>query len=323
MTSKKIISICLCFVLIIMTFSSCKVSNDDSQKKIAVIVKSEDSDFWDCVKGGVYSAATEYNVSVSFEGPENEEDYDAQNEMIDKAIEDGVDAIVLSAINYTNSVEQVNLAAKKGIKIVAIDSAVDSAMVSLFIGTDNFEAGQAAGSAVINGFTGDEKIYIGLVNYSEGTDNGQQREQGFKQYISQFPNAEIVSTVNVSCNVDSATAGALTLLKESPQINVLVGFNEWMTLGIGNAVKQTGASDDVMCVGFDTNVVSIGMLETGEMDALIVQNPFAIGYLGIKSAFELVSGQIAQAGDIYTSVTTVTGENLFDDDIQKILFRFK
>ena len=64
------------------------------------------------------------------------------------------------------------------------------------------------------------------------------------------------------------------------------------------------------------------MLETGEMDALIVQNPFAIGYLGVEKAAALISGEISQSDDIYTDVTTVTKENLFDDDIQKILFRF-
>ena len=65
------------------------------------------------------------------------------------------------------------------------------------------------------------------------------------------------------------------------------------------------------------------MLETGEMDALIVQNPFAMGYFGVEKAAALISGKNIHSGDIYTDVTTVTKENLFDDDIQKILFRFK
>ena len=76
-------------------------------------------------------------------------------------------------------------------------------------------------------------------------------------------------------------------------------------------------------VGFDSNITSVSMLETGEMDALIVQNPFAMGYLGVQKAAELISGEPTDGNTLYTTVTTVTKENLFDADIQKILFRFK
>ena len=59
------------------------------------------------------------------------------------------------------------------------------------------------------------------------------------------------------------------------------------------------------------------------MDALIVQNPFAMGYLGVEKAAALISGESLESGEIYTDVTTVTKQNLFDDDIQKILFKFE
>ena len=65
------------------------------------------------------------------------------------------------------------------------------------------------------------------------------------------------------------------------------------------------------------------MIETGEMNALIVQNPFAIGYLGVEKATALISGDNVGEGNLYTDVTTVTKDNLYDDDIQKMLFRFK
>ena len=118
------------------------------------------------------------------------------------------------------------------------------------------------------------------------------------------------------------TAAAKRLLTQDPRINVIVGFNEWMTLGVGNAVKMLGLSERVRAVGFDSNVTSVSMLETGEMDALIVQNPFAMGYLGVEKAAALISGEPSDGDTLFTSVTTVTNEKLFDADIQKILFRF-
>ena len=175
----------------------------------------------------------------------------------------------------------------------------------------------------MDGFSADSEIIIGLVNYNANTDNGNQREKGFREYIGTVSNARIAASVTAESNEKSATAAAEKLLKQNPRINVIVGFNEWMTLGVGNAVKNLGLSKKVRSVGFDSNLISVGMLETGEMDALIVQNPFAIGYLGIEKAAALISGESLPSREIYTDVTTVTKENIFDNDIQKILFRFQ
>ena len=320
MNFKKTVSLILAFV---MTVCLCACTKPDSKKYIAVIAKAVNSDFWHKVNNGVLSAATEYNVTVTFAGPENEEDYNAQNALIEQAVKDGADAIVLSAIDYNNSVDTVNAAIRKGVKVITIDSDVNSDAVSLFIGTDNIAAGEAAGKAAVYGFADEAEIIIGLVNYNADTDNGNQREKGFREYISTVSNARIAASVTAESNTESATAAAERLLKQNPDINVIVGFNEWMTLGVGNAVKNLGLSKNVRSVGFDTNLTSISMIETGEMDALIVQNPFAMGYLGVEKAAALISGESLESGEIYTDVTTVTKQNLFDDDIQKILFKFE
>ncbi len=322
MKFSRLISLVLCFALL-LTACACSGEKTAEKKQIAVIAKAVDSDFWHNVKNGVESAATEYNVSVTFEGPENESDYEEQNRLIKQAIDDKVDAIVLSAIDYSKSNDIVDEAARSGIKVVTIDSDVGSKNRSLFIGTDNREAGISAAKAAVEGFDSETLINIGLVNYNADTDNGNQREAGFREYIETVPNAKVVATVTAESNSQSATLSAMSLLENNPQVNVLVGFNEWMTLGVGYAIKQTAAADRVRGIGFDTNVVSVGMIETGEMNALIVQNPFAIGYLGVEKATALISGDNVGEGNLYTDVTTVTKDNLYDDDIQKMLFRFK
>ena len=319
MSFKKIISAALTLVLL-LSLSAC--GKTDGKKYVAVIAKAVDSDFWHNVKNGVDFAATEYNVTVTFEGPENEEDYEAQNDLIETAVKNGAGAIVLSAIDFNQSVEAVNAAVRAGVKVITVDSNLNSDAVSLFIGTDNIAAGKAAGKAATDGLAPEANIYIGIVNYNADTDNGNQREEGFKEYIGFFNNAKIIASVTAESNEESATAAAKRLLTQEPRINVIVGFNEWMTLGVGNAVKELGLGEKVRAVGFDSNVTSVSMLETGEMDALIVQNPFAMGYLAVEKAAVLISGKPTDGDTLYTSVTTVTKENLFDSDIQKILFRF-
>lgn len=316
------IAFLLALSLFCLPLAAC-YGNSDKVPQIAVIVKAVDSDFWHAVRSGVDSAATEYNVSVTFEGPENEEDYEAQNRMIADAVKNGADVIVLSAIDYDKNAAAVNDAVRSGVKVITIDSNVNSPLVSLFIGTDNYEAGAAAARAAVDFTPADgAKIRVGLVNYLTDTANGQRREEGFRACLAGIANAEIVATVTADSNEASATAGARELLTAHPEINVLVGFNEWMTLGVGNAIRELGCSDRVRSIGFDSNVVSVGMLESGEMDALIVQNPFAIGYLGVRNAAALATGDDVGSAPISTAMTTVTQANMFDADIQKILFRY-
>ncbi len=321
MKTNKLLSMLLCIPLLVFSVSAC-ADRKEEKSKIAVIVKALDSDFWHRVKNGVDSAAAEYNVDVTFDGPENEEDYANQNKLIMSAVQNGADAIVLSAIDFEKSADTVNKAAEKGVKIIMIDSNVNSKQVSMFIGTDNEEAGRKAGKAAVGCVPDGEKLNIGLINYYKSTENGIQRENGFRSYIDGVSDADITVSVNVNSNTQSVVSAITALLAENPQINVLVGFNEWMTLGIGTAIQNLGLKGKVHGVGFDANTVAVSMLESGEIDTLIVQNPFAIGYLGVQNAAELISGKSISQKEIYTDTVAINKENLFDKDIQKMVFRF-
>lgn len=306
-----------------MVFAGCSSSATQGQKYVAVIAKSVNSDFFRNMKNGVESAATEYNVRVTFEGPENEEDYLSQNALIANAVKNGADAILLSSIDYHKTNDTVNEAVKNGVKVITVDSGISSELVSQFIGTDNRAAGKTAGLAAVSGFASEAKIFIGIVNCTEETDNGKQREEGFREAIAAVPNAEITAIAVTDSNTESAKEGALKLLREHPQINVLVGFNEWLTLGVGEAIRESEAARRVRGIGFDTNVLSVSMLETGEMNTLVVQNPFAIGYLGVMNAARLIGGETLDSPEFYTEVLVVNKENMFDEDVQKLLFRFQ
>lgn len=287
--------------------------------EIAVIVKSTTSDFWQNVRSGVVAAATEYNVNVTFSGPDSEEDYAAQNAMITAAVARGADAIVISAIDYERSADAVNAAAAAGVKIITIDSGVDTDRADSFIGTDNREAGRLAGAAALE--AGGKEAVIGLVSCYPASENIREREEALRGYIEKN-GGRIAASVSVASDAESAAEGALGLLRENPDVNVIVGFNEWATLGVGRAIREAGLSDSVAAIGFDRNIVSVAMLESGEMDTLLVQNPFAIGYLGVQSAVELLSG-IKIESKIKTSTTVITRENMFDNENQRILFRLE
>ena len=310
----------LMICLVSNLFSACGINDKHSKIDVAVIAKSTTSSYWKTTFAGANAAGAEYNLELTFEGPENEEDYEMQNQMIRNAIERGVDAIVFSAVDYNGNTEAVNEAVEAGVKVVVIDSDVNSGLVSCRISTDNYKAGQMVGEAVLSG--PEHKLQVGIVNFDEKSENGQQRENGFRDLVADNERVTIVASINVNSATEEAKAATIQMLKENPQINILVTFNEWTSLGVGYAVQELDLADETRVVAFDSNVVSVGMLETGEVDALIVQNPYAMGYLGVEYAWKLIKGEAVPETHIDTTTTLITRENMFNPENQKVLFPF-
>ena len=228
------------------------------KKKVVFLTKSMDSSFWQSAYAGAGAASAEYNLDLVCEGPDGdgEEDYEKNAEAIDRA-------------------------AKAGIRIVVVDSPVNSEAVECYIGTDNYEAGCMAGEEVLGNPA--ENLNIGIVNFDKSTENGQLREKGFRDTVLNDDRANITASINVKSTITDAREGT----------------------------------------AFDSNVKSIGMLEKGNVDALIVQNPYAMGYLGIEQINTLLNGQKPEKKETATSSILVTRENMYDDKSQKALFSFE
>lgn len=316
----------LCYVFGIRTMFRNLRGNEPEEREgsrpyVALIAKSTTSAFWKSVFAGANAAGTEYNLTVTYDGPENEEDYQTQNQMVEDAVEAGAEVIIFSAVDFNANAEAIDAAARKGVKIVVIDSDVNSDQVSCRISTDNFQAGRMAGQAVLDA-AGEEKLSVGIVNFDKNSANGQQREGGFREVLKGREGVEIVDAINVLSTTEDSREGTRKMLEAHPEINVIATFNEWTSLGVGYAIQEMGLKDQTTVVAFDSNVVSVGMLETGEVDALIVQNPYAMGYLGVETAYRLINGLSLEENQVDTATTVITRENMFEEECQKVLFTF-
>ena len=296
-------------------------SSSDQKHKVVFIAKSTVSGFWKSVYAGASNAATACNLDLTFEGPKNEEDYETQNQMIAKAVEDGAEVIIFSAVDYEANADAINDAAGKGVKVVVIDSDVDSDGVGVRIGTDNVEAGRMAGRAALQ--TDWDSLTVGIVNFDLGSRNGQERESGFREALAGDPRVKDIYTINVNTDATTAQVRTVQLLVEHPEINVIVGFNEPIAVGAAMAVHSLGLTGRVRMVGFDTNVKCIDLLQSGAVSALIVQNPYAMGYLGVEAVCNLLDGQTYRSAELLDTATrTVTKETMFTIENQKALFSF-
>lgn len=308
--------------LLLVGCGKTSAAQPEVRHRVAVVAKSTTTEFWKSVFAGAETAATEYNLTLSIDGPETEEDYDTQNRMVADAVAAGAEVLVFSAIDFEANVPAIEAAAAAGVKIVTIDSGVDSEKVSAYIGTDNYAAGCMAAQAALG--CGYPQLNVGLVNYDVNSANGQERERGVRETLAAQDNVKIVAGINTLAQAAHAQADTAALLAAYPYINVLIAFNEPTAVGAARALSERRSGETTWLVGFDSNVETIDKLQDGVVDALIVQNPYAMGYLGVESAYRLLSGQGgALEKTVDTATTTVSRDNMFTIDSQKALFAFE
>lgn len=310
-------------LLVLCLLPGCAASDqtiqDAARYKVAVVAKSTQTDFWKAVFVGAEAAATEYNLELTIDGPDTEEDYEAQNQMIEDAVADGAQALVFSAIDYDANAPAIEKAAEKGVKIVVIDSAVNSQNVATYIGTDNYSAGMMAARAALERTSGPLKV--GIVNYDINSANGQDRERGAVDTFTESGRCEVVATIHTLAEAASARQDTLDMLRSHPEINVLLAFNEPTSVGAAQAIEELQLGETVCMVGFDSNLVTIDALQTGVVDALVIQNTYEMGYFGVQSAYKLLAGQRNSVEKhVDTESRLIDRSNMFTMDGQKVLF---
>ncbi|MFE5321252.1 substrate-binding domain-containing protein [Paenibacillus sp. NPDC056579] len=288
-------------------------------RNVTLLLKTGTGDYWKTVKMGAEAAAKEFSVNLKVAAPEYEGDAEGQIQLIEQAVRDGMDALVLAANDYAGLGKTVDDVAARRIPVISIDSEVASTRVRSFIGINNFEAGQKAGNKLIE-LTG-EQGRIAIMGLGAVVKNAEQREQGLRDAISKHPGVHVLRTEY--CSADLKRCGELTnkLLQENAEIDGIVALDAVASIGVAAAAERMGLSGKVKIVTFDSTPEDIEFLQEGVIQATIIQNPFSMGYLGVKHAVDAMNGKkVPEFVDTGTKV--IDQENMFWSDNQKLLFPF-
>ncbi|MCX8065178.1 MAG: ABC transporter substrate-binding protein [Candidatus Hydrogenedentes bacterium] len=285
--------------------------------EIAVIPKSFSHQFWLTVKAGADKAGEELGVKIIWQGTAKETEVEQQINIVQDMINRKVKAIVLAASDANALVGIVENAVNKGIPVVTIDSGVNSDKPVSFVATDNILGAKIAADTLAK-LIGEEGE-VGLIPFVAGAATSEMREKGFKEGISAYPNIKLVSVLYSDSNVAKAMDVTNDMLTAFPNLKGIFAANESSAVGCAQAIKSKGKAGQVKVVAFDAAEEEIQALKEGVIQALIVQNPFKMGYLGVKTAYDAIKGKPLEKR-IDTGVTVVTLENINDPEIQKVLY---
>lgn len=285
---------------------------------IEVIVKSSDFEgfpFWNVVKQGVETASTDFQIKSTVQGPITETEIDLQIEMIQEAIKRKPDAIVLAAADYKRLIPVADEIWDAGIPLITIDSFIESTKPLIRIGTDNYTAGAQAGDKLIE-LIGKGKN-LAIISYVKDTSSQINREKGLRDNIAN--NGNIIGTWYSGGNIDTSEQQVLQILEDYPEIDGLVALNEQSTAGAARAIDKFKRDRKVTLVGFDNSPEIVQFVEQDTIQAIIVQKPFNMGYLGIKYALDAIDGKKIPE-NVDTGAVIITRKNMYTSENQKILF---
>ena len=286
--------------------------------KIAVVPKMTTHTFFQTIHAGAKQAAEDLEVEIDWQGPQKENDRQQQISIVQNFISRKMDAIVLAPSDSRSMVQVVRNAQKAAIPVVIYDSDLDSKDYVSFVATDNYKGGQLCADRLAEIMKGNRII---MLRQTEGSASTTAREQGFLDRIQEVkPEVELLSTNQYGgTTLEKALQVSQNLLNRFEQIDGIFCPSEPTTQAMLRALQIAGKTAQVKFVGFDFNEVLLEGLRQGEIDGLAVQDPFNMGYLGVKTAVQHIRGESIEKR-IDTGVHMVTQENMEAPAIRKVLY---
>jgi ribose transport system substrate-binding protein len=293
--------------------------------RIAVIPKGTTHVFWKSVHAGALQAARELSaagtpVEIQWKGALLESNREEQINVVSDFVAQGIDGIVLAPLDSTALVPSVEDAKASGIPTVIFDSGLaDETSIVSYVATDNYNGGRLAAREIGRRLNGKGNVI--LLRYNVGSESTEQREQGFLDTVKkEFPGIVMLSDDQYSGTTAlSAQNKALELCNQfGDRLDGFFAVCEPDTMGVLAALEQEGLAGKVVFVGFDPSPHLIDALRAKKIHGLVLQDPVAMGYLGVKSLVDHLQGKPVERR-INTGEVMATPENMDTPEIHKLL----
>jgi ribose transport system substrate-binding protein len=259
-------------------------------KRIVIITNVPDP-FWDTCEAGANAAQRDVKLAdagISVAVEQNTKGVQGQIQRLREWA--GDPSIVAVAVSVTEPDNTALIDAMKGlndagIKVITIDSDVNRDSPAFrevrygYIGTDNVTAGEELGKAAKALLPDGGKFATFVGNKSQA--NAIQRDQGFKQGAGD--KFEQVDFLADAVDPSKARQNVHDVFSRHDDLKLLVGLWAYNPPAIADVVAERGVGDKVTVLGFDAAPLALDAMGKGRIQALLVQDPYQMGYLGVKT----------------------------------------
>lgn len=274
--------------------------------------------FWVSVHAGAAAAGQKFGVQVLWNGPAQETEFDRQMQIVDSMLAQHVDGLAVAAAERKALNRSLDRARDLGIPVTVFDSGVDSENYLTFVATNNYEAGQMGARELARLIGGQGKV--AMVMNTPGSASTMDRERAFNDVIkAEFPKIEIVARQFSMSDRSKGVAAAENILTAHPDLDGMFASSEPSSMGVALALKSRGLAGKVKFVAFDASDTIIEDLKGGAIDAVVVQDPFRMGFEAVKTLVDKLNG-ITPAKRIDLPARVIHKSDLEKPDVHDLLY---
>ena len=327
MKSHKLFSVVVVLLLVVAMVAACAPAAAPATQApaaaakkpyIPVISKGFQHQFWQAVKVGSEKAAKEFNVDITFEGPETEAQVDKQVEMFQTALDKKPAAICLAAVDSKAFIPLLEKAKAAGVPVIGFDSGVDSDIPLATASTDNIAAASAAADKMAELIGGSGEVAV--IAHDQTSRTGIDRVKGFTDQIkAKYPNITIVDTQYGGGDQLKSTDIAKAVIGAHPNLKGYFGANEGSIIGVLNAAKELNMNGKLTIIGYDSGKQQKDAIRSGFEAGAITQDPIGIGYKCVEAAVKAMKGEKLEK-NIDTGFKWFDKTNIDDPAIAAVLY---
>ncbi len=286
-----------------------------ADKTLAWIPKSTDSSFWLAIKRGAEKAGAELGYEVLYVGTQDQTQIAGQINLVNDMVTRRIDGILIAATDAKALSDPVTKAIEAGVPVITVDSGIDPDTSLAYIATDNIGAARAAAKHLAGLIGGKGKV--GDIGITAGSQTGYERENGFVEEMKNYPDIEVLPVQYSECKPAKALNIATDMHTGNPDLVGFYGACDGAGTGAGQLSKQREL--DLRIVAFDSSAEEFELFKEGYIDALVLQDPFKMGYDGVYTLDKIIKGETIEPRVVAIPAAVVTLENMNEPAIQKLL----
>jgi ribose transport system substrate-binding protein len=277
----------------------------DGPLEIGLVTINLQALFFNQINAAAQAMADEHDVDLQIIS--GNDDSVTQANAIDTLVADGVDAIIVAAIDTEGIKPAIRAADAADIPVVAVDAIVDDPAVDAQVGTANADGGKQMGDLLLEQSGGAGEV--GIVGALNSTIQ-LERQKGFEETVT--AGGMTIGTVVDGKNVqETAQSAAENLLTGNPDLEYVYATGEPALIGLAAGVRSQNAQDRISVVGWDLSDPAVEGLEAGWITGVVQQDTFEFGYQSMAAAIDLACGNPVEK-DNPVQIQIVTPENVAD-----------
>ncbi|MDX0886597.1 substrate-binding domain-containing protein [Sinorhizobium medicae] len=305
-------------ILLTATAISATAASASDDISVSLVLGQRNSGFHEAIACGARAAAKELGVKVNIQAAPT---YSASEQIpvLNAVMATSPSAIVLDPTSSTALIAPLMEAAANGAKIVAVDTTLDDpSVLSAVVGTDNESVGRETAKALAKALDG-KSGKVAQINSIPGISTVDARIKGFEEEIKKYPNLTYIGNQFASEDIPKAQQAYVSLMSANPDLIGVVSQSNNPAIGVAGGIRSTETAESVVAIAVDADEAEIEALNEGLLDALVIQQPYEMGYVGFKQAVAAVKSEPVET-PIGTGTVTATKANIADPDVAKYLY---